>query len=184
MKALVIGLGSMGRRRVRCLRELGVPAIVGFDTRADRRAGAAQEYGIAVRDTLDSADLGSFDVVVISTPPDQHHLAMGRAIAAGKPCFVEASVLREPLPALAAEADRRGYRFDRSRIDVVPAALAVPLVPVTDGQLAYEWAHLLAKVGARNPHLLGELTLVTSPQPHPLFMVVPGDVEDWEVTSR
>lgn len=88
------------------------------------------------------------------------------------------------LQALAAEADRRGYRFDRSRIDVVPAALAVPLVPVTDGQLAYEWAHLLAKVGARNPHLLGELTLVTSPQPHPLFMVVPGDVEDWEVTSR
>ena len=108
MKALVIGLGSMGRRRVRCLRELGVPAIVGFDTRADRRAGAAQEYGIAVRDTLDSADLGSFDVVVISTPPDQHHLAMGRAIAAGKPCFVEASVLREPLPALAAQAGAAG----------------------------------------------------------------------------
>jgi hypothetical protein len=88
------------------------------------------------------------------------------------------------LQGLAAEADRRGYRFDRSRITVVPAALAVPLVPVTDGQLAYEWAHLLAKVRKRNPHLLEELTRVTSPQPHPLFTVVPGGVEDWEVTSR
>lgn len=108
MKALVIGLGSMGRRRVRCLRDLGVQEIWGSDPRADRRAAAVQEYGIAVRDALAAEDLHAFDVVVISTPPDQHHTAIAWAIDAGKPCFVEASVVREPLPALAARAESCG----------------------------------------------------------------------------
>jgi predicted dehydrogenase len=108
VKALVIGLGSMGRRRVRCLRQLGVHSIEGFDLRADRRAQAAQEYGIPVREQLAAEDLRAFDVVVISTPPDQHHTAMGWAIAAGKPCFVEASVVRDPLPALDAKARAKG----------------------------------------------------------------------------
>lgn len=108
MKALVIGLGSMGRRRVRCLQQHGVDAIAGFDTRADRRERAAKEYGIAVREQLAADDLRGFDVVVISTPPDQHHTAIEWAIAAGKPCFVEASVIRAPLPALDERARAKG----------------------------------------------------------------------------
>lgn len=108
MKALVIGLGSMGRRRVRCLRHHGVESIVGHDTRADRRAAAAGEYGIEARETLRAADLEAFDLVVVSTPPDQHHTAIAWSIAAGKPCFVEASVIREPLPALASQARGQG----------------------------------------------------------------------------
>ena len=108
MKALVIGLGSMGRRRVRCLQQHGVDAIAGFDTRADRRERAAKEYGISVRDQLAAEDLRGFDVVVISTPPDQHHTAIEWSIAAGKPCFVEASVIRAPLPALDERARAKG----------------------------------------------------------------------------
>ncbi|NNU42202.1 Gfo/Idh/MocA family protein [Ramlibacter montanisoli] len=108
MKALVIGLGSMGRRRVRCLQQHGVDAVAGFDTRADRRERAAKEYGISVRDQLAADDLRGFDVVVISTPPDQHHTAIEWSIAAGKPCFVEASVIRAPLPALDERARAKG----------------------------------------------------------------------------
>jgi predicted dehydrogenase len=100
VKALVTGLGSMGRRRVRSLRQLGVQDIEGHDARADRRTQAAQEYGITVREQLAAPDFAAFDLVVISTPPDQHHSAMAWAIDAGKPCFVEASVIRAPLPAL------------------------------------------------------------------------------------
>jgi len=108
VKALVIGLGSMGRRRVRCLRQLGVREIEGFDTRPDRRAAAAQEYGIAVREQLSAADVRGFDAVVVSTPPDQHHTALAWAIEAGKPVFVEASVIRGPLPALDERARAKG----------------------------------------------------------------------------
>jgi len=108
VKALVIGLGSMGKRRVRCLRHHGVETIVGHDQRADRRAAAASEYAIEVREHLAAADLRAFDVVVISTPPDQHHTALAWAIDAGKPSFVEASVIRDPLPALAQRARAKG----------------------------------------------------------------------------
>jgi predicted dehydrogenase len=108
VKALVIGLGSMGRRRVRCLQQHGLQQVCGFDTRVERRERAAQEYGIEVREQIAADDLHAFDVVVISTPPDQHHTAMGWAIAAGKPSFVEASVVRDPLPALDERARAKG----------------------------------------------------------------------------
>jgi predicted dehydrogenase len=108
VKALVIGLGSMGRRRVRCLQQLGVSSVTGHDARGDRREQAAKEYGIALRETLNADDLRDFDLVVISTPPDQHHTALDWAIAAGKPSFVEASVIRAPLPALAERASAKG----------------------------------------------------------------------------
>lgn len=108
MKALVIGLGSMGKRRIRCLLRHGVMSICGVDPRADRRAAVAAEHGTDVRASLEAADLAAFDVVVISTPPDQHHGYMAWAIEAGRPCFVEASVIRDPLPALAERAQHKG----------------------------------------------------------------------------
>ena len=108
MKALVIGLGSMGRRRVRCLQQLGVQSVAGHDPRADRREQAVSESGIETRSELAAGDLRAFDVVVISTPPDQHHTALDWAIAAGKPSFVEASVIRAPLPALDKRARAQG----------------------------------------------------------------------------
>src|SRR3546814_6666101 len=47
MKFLVIGLGSMGKRRVRNLRALGEQCVAGFDPRVDRREEAESKYGIA-----------------------------------------------------------------------------------------------------------------------------------------
>jgi hypothetical protein len=85
------------------------------------------------------------------------------------------------LQAVAAEAGRRGYRFDRGRLDVVDVSAVAPMA-VTQGQLEYEWQHLLAKVEVRNGHLLDGLR-ATSPRPHPLFHVVPGGVADWEVRA-
>jgi len=76
-----------------------------------------------------------------------------------------------------AEALARGYRFDRTRI-----AAAGPGGPLaaTFGQLRYEWAHLLAKLERRSPAWLEGLAAVASPDPHPLFRLVPGGISDWE----
>lgn len=82
------------------------------------------------------------------------------------------------LHGMADEADRRGYRFDRSRIRM-PAG-PVPAIPVTDGQLAREWSHLAAKLALRSPDVLASIREVTAPDPHPLFRVVPGPVQGWE----
>lgn len=83
---------------------------------------------------------------------------------------------------LAEEADARGYSFDRTRI-VGGAAPASPL-PVTAGQLDLEWAHLLAKLAARSPDVAARWAGVVGPQPHPLFVVVPGPVAAWERAVR
>ena len=84
------------------------------------------------------------------------------------------------LRGLAAEAKVRGYQFDESKINA--GRFKGPLT-VTDGQLAYEWQHLLAKLAQRDPARYDALHTLAAPEPHPLFVVVPGPVAEWEVIS-
>lgn len=93
MKFLVIGLGSMGKRRVRCLKSLGYENIVGFDPRGDRQAESSEKYGITTVGSLEDVDISSFDALVISTPPDAHTKYAKIAIDYNKPAFIEASVV-------------------------------------------------------------------------------------------
>ncbi|MDR3393093.1 MAG: pyrimidine dimer DNA glycosylase/endonuclease V [Sulfuriferula sp.] len=76
-----------------------------------------------------------------------------------------------------AEAQVRGYAFDKSKIK--PAGQVVSLT-VTSGQMAYEWQHLLTKLQARSPALHETWRNIAGPEPHPVFNVYPGEVESWE----
>jgi predicted dehydrogenase len=96
MRVLVIGLGSMGRRRIRNLKALGVTDIAGFDPRADRRAAAAGDYGIAAFADWTAATGVQADAWVVSTPPLTHLAYVLKALAAGVPVFAEAD-LPDPL---------------------------------------------------------------------------------------
>lgn len=88
------------------------------------------------------------------------------------------------------EATTRGYRFDPARINCPPATAPGGLsggawaasVPVTEGQLAHEWAHLTVKLTARSPETAARWRDVPPElvEPHPLFGIVPGTVADWE----
>ncbi len=78
------------------------------------------------------------------------------------------------------EASRRGYHFDRTKIRTAHSSEAIP---VTLGQLHYEWKHLLAKLEHRDPGRYIELIRMETPLVHPLFSVVDGDVEEWERTA-
>jgi hypothetical protein len=80
------------------------------------------------------------------------------------------------LAALRGEATVRGYRFDGTRI--LRADAANPVMPVTDGQLAFELAHLRNKVEVRDAGWLARLPV--TPSPAPSFVVVPGGIEGWE----
>ena len=75
------------------------------------------------------------------------------------------------------EGTRRGYRFDADKLG---ERLPIECLPVTDGQLAHELAHLRAKLVQRSPAWHEKLVEVTLPDAHPLFDVVSGDVEPWE----
>lgn len=75
------------------------------------------------------------------------------------------------------EGTRRGYRFD---VEKLGERLTVARLPVTDGQLKVELAHLKAKLAARGPQWYEKCRDLVLPEPHPLFTVVPGPVEPWE----
>lgn len=109
MKAVVVGLGSMGKRRIRCLQALGVTDIIGVDVRADRRDEARAKYGVVVLAELAQAwDAGRVDVAIISVPPRQHVAAMQACVQHGVPFFVEASVVDEGLAEVIAAVRKAG----------------------------------------------------------------------------
>jgi len=72
MKVLVVGLGSMGKRRIRNLKEIGIKDIFGYDIREDRRKQASELYSISVEDNFDKILNKHPDVMIISTSPDAH----------------------------------------------------------------------------------------------------------------
>lgn len=112
----------------------------------------------------------------------RHHPQLARFRAAEEPVATVGAFLE----GLADEAEARGYRFDRGRIASRGQAAAWRGgIPVTTGQLAVEWAHLAAKLAGRSPPWLAALGAVPAVvEPHPLFRVVQGPVEPWEVSRR
>lgn len=106
----------------------------------------------------------------------RRHPQLQRFQALANPLAAIAAYLRP----LAAEAQARGYHFDTGKIN--PGLFAGPLA-VTAGQLQHEWQHLLVKLAVRAPQNYAALRLLAAPDPHPLFVVVPGPVAAWEVVS-
>lgn len=93
-KILVIGLGSMGKRRIRNLQALGFSTVNGFDLREDRRNEVIEKYKIKTFSAIEDALLvNKFDAFIISVPPHLHHLYMKKALELSTPFFVEASVV-------------------------------------------------------------------------------------------
>ncbi|HYA86309.1 MAG TPA: Gfo/Idh/MocA family oxidoreductase [Nitrospirota bacterium] len=97
MKFLVIGLGSMGKRRIRCLKALNYTEIVGYDVRFDRRSEAEKLYGLQTVDSLSNFDLSAMDAFIISVPPALHLEFLKLAVEHNRPAFVEASVVLDGL---------------------------------------------------------------------------------------
>lgn len=90
---VVIGLGSMGKRRIRCLQSLGYKDIFGFDLREDRRLEAKNTYNIELISELESFVAEHKPHFIISVPPHLHNIYMKLAVKYSCHFFVEASVL-------------------------------------------------------------------------------------------
>lgn len=75
------------------------------------------------------------------------------------------------------EAARRGYHFNLQKI--MPAG-SIPLLPLPDKQLEYEFRHLLNKLQKRAPRQYDLLNPTPAILPHPLFQVVSGNICNWE----
>jgi predicted dehydrogenase len=103
MRFLIVGLGSMGKRRIRNLQYLKAGDLAGFDPREDRRTEANSKYGIPTLADFDEA-FAQFnpDALIISTPPDLHVKYARIAVANDRHYFSEASVVDDELTELVA----------------------------------------------------------------------------------
>lgn len=76
------------------------------------------------------------------------------------------------------EATRRGYTFDKEKIDW---NFSSSLMKVTSGQLQYEKEHLIRKLNVRDPQRSDLVKAISKIDPHPMFKVVKGGIEAWEI---
>lgn len=92
MKFLQIGLGSMGKRRIRNLlhNKVSSKSIAGFDLSQERRAEVIKLHNITVFDSFEKAVVEfKPDVFIISTPPHLHDEYFLYAAKNGIDFFVE-----------------------------------------------------------------------------------------------
>jgi len=76
------------------------------------------------------------------------------------------------------EASNRNYNFDRQKINW---NFKKTKMNVTIGQLTYEASHLLNKLHTRDIKKYEELKTNLTFETHPLFKLVDGAVENWEI---
>ena len=97
MRFLVIGLGSMGKRRIRLLKKINDNyEIFGIDNNKERREKAKVEYGIKVFDTvIDAVSSYKFDGALICTSPLSHSKIMSQLLEYDFAIFSEINLISE-----------------------------------------------------------------------------------------
>jgi hypothetical protein len=104
----------------------------------------------------------------------RNHPQLSRFKSATDPTGAIAKYLR----AIYEEAAARGYSFSE---DKIAHADFKGKISCTRGQLLYEWHHLKEKLRLRDARRYGEIKQIAEPEAHPLFRIVEGEVEAWEV---
>jgi len=131
--------------------------------------GAAWREGLMAQSVIRKLQAGE-------KPGYRNHPQMRRFLAADDPI----AAIGAWLSWIQAEAKRRGYNYNKSLI--LDQAGSERLV-VTDGQIKFEFRHLLEKLKRRDSSrawfyygffIDGEI------DPHPMFDVVEGPIESWE----
>jgi len=102
-----------------------------------------------------------------------HHPQLHRFKRCENPSAAMAAYLKGVL----LEASCRGYVFNPGKIN--PYHFNKNLLE-TEGQLLYEWEHLMAKLRTRSPCVYQDWRSVSCPESHPLFRIIPGEVASWE----
>lgn len=92
MKIVVIGLGSMGKRRIRLIKEMYPDyTIIGIDGREDRRKEACSQFDVKCMDSIN--DLDSADCAFICTSPLSHNSLIHECLLKGWNVFTELNLV-------------------------------------------------------------------------------------------
>lgn len=94
MKVIVIGLGSMGKRRIRLLRQIDKNIqIYGVDINLARREEVRDKYGVVAFPTLD--DVPSAECAFVCAPPLAHAKIIRSCLERGLNTFSELNLVSE-----------------------------------------------------------------------------------------
>lgn len=109
-RAVVVGLGSMGKRRIRLMRQFDpAMAIVGVDSQPSRREEAKQLYGIecfpSIREAVEQAS-PAFGFVC--TGPLAHHAIIVELLGYGLNVFTEINLVDDGYAEMTALAREKG----------------------------------------------------------------------------
>lgn len=151
MKLLIVGLGSMGKRRARLIRGLDPNAgISGVDTAENRRA-EAEGLGITSYESIPAALAASaYDAVLVCTAPITHAGIIGQLLDADLPVFTELNLVSDGYGENMAKARRKGlplflsstmlYRGETQYIKAQVQAFAKPVNYIYHiGQYLPDW---------------------------------------------
>ena len=97
MKFLIVGLGSMGKRRIRNLQRIGQTEIIGLDINVERSNEAKEKFGISIFTNIKDALEQNPNAMIVSTPPDLHMKYAKIALENDIHFFTEASVINDDM---------------------------------------------------------------------------------------
>jgi hypothetical protein len=94
MRFLIIGAGSMGKRRARCIKALGYNDINMYDINYPENTSIDGVFFVSQNWKPETVfELGKYDAVIVSTPPLTKQIYIDLASKYNTPCFTEADVI-------------------------------------------------------------------------------------------
>jgi len=95
VRVVVIGLGSMGKRRIRLIRKYDNEIVIlGIDTDRERRETCAREYNIETYENLSQIkSINTVDCAFICTPPLAHSKLITQCLQLGMHIFSELNLV-------------------------------------------------------------------------------------------
>jgi hypothetical protein len=104
----------------------------------------------------------------------KNHPQLNRFRQSGRPL----DAINQYLSEIYSESTKRGYKFDRQKIN---RSFKQCQLTVTTGQVDFEKTHLLNKLKVRDFNKYKELCPISSFEIHPLFTLINGGIEKWEI---
>ena len=96
MNIIVIGLGSMGKRRIRLMREHKEVELFGIDSQESRCAEVKEKFGITCYNSIDEAcKVQNIDAAIISTSPLSHASIIKECLAHNLHVFTEINLVQD-----------------------------------------------------------------------------------------
>ena len=96
MKILVIGLGSMGKRRIRLIRDMYAEAVIyGVDGREDRRDEAKELFQIICFASIEEAVGRGIEAAFVCTSPLSHNKIIKECLNNGWNVFTELNLVSD-----------------------------------------------------------------------------------------